>query len=61
MGLEVGDEGGRNGDDAPPGVGLRRTEHEGAVAELLILLDDGDTAVEQIEVALAQRAELTNA
>ena len=60
MGFEVEDEGGRNGDDAPAGVGLWRTEHEGSVAELLVLLDDGGRAVEQIEVALAQRSELAD-
>jgi hypothetical protein len=38
--------------DSPAGVSLRRSEYEGAVAELLILLDDGDRPMEQIEIPL---------
>ena len=43
------------------GVGLRWAEHERAVAELLVLLDDRHGAVEQVEVDLAERAELADA
>ena len=56
--LEVGDDDLRDRHRPPAGVGLGRAEVERAVGELLVLLDDGDGAVEEIEVALAERAEL---
>ena len=53
--LELGNDDLGDRDRAPAGVGLGWAEEESAVGELLVLLDDGDGAVEEIEVALAER------
>ena len=61
MSLEIRDDDGRDGDHPSAGVGLRRTEHERAVAKLLVLLDDGHGPVQEVEVDLAEGAELADA
>ncbi len=47
--LELGDEGGRDGNGAVAGVTLRRPDEERAVGELLQLLDDVHRLVQQVQ------------
>lgn len=58
--LEVGADDGRMATVHRPSVGLRRTEHECPVDELLVLLHDVDRSMNEIEVGLAQRSQLSN-
>ena len=56
--LELGNDDLGDRDRPAASVGLGWAEEKCAVGELLVLLDDGDGAVEEIEVALTERAEL---
>ena len=56
--LEVGDDHLRDHDRSHAGIGLRRSEHESAVGQLLVLLLDPHRAVEQVEVAVPQCSDL---
>ncbi len=58
MGFDLRDE--RRGQDhrAAPGVGLRWSDNEPAVPELLSLLNDGDRVVEQVNPPSAEPEQL---
>ena len=61
VGLQVGHEHRRDRDRAHTRVGLRWTEHERAVAELLVLLDHQHRPVWHVQVDLSKGAQLSDA
>ena len=60
MAFEIGDDDCRYGNDFAARVGLRWAEHECAVTQLLVLLDNNDRPVQQVKVSLAKRSQRAN-